>query len=368
MARPVRFRDRWRIRWLDEFGKRQSEVFTDYREALSALRSQEGQAEKARGEMRAGLRSKDTALEHTFDDLAAYWLERRAIPSRRKHIEVDRSIIRRHLQPAFAGISLATLGVEHVDRFVATRGHLSKKTIHNLLTLLIAMLNVGVELGWLTKAPKIRKPRVPLFERDFKYFRTEDEVRRFLRAAAEEGPLAFAIYATAVWTGLRAGELAGLLWDDVDLTRRLITVQRSYRGSTKSEMVRHVPVLDPLLPILREWRLRCPGDIVFPNERGTMNQPSARIFQEVFRRTILRGGFPKGYVTMHSTRHTFASFWMMRGGDLFRLQKILGHSTVQMTMRYSHLAPDAFSSDYGRLSSLAPTEPASVVRLGSGSG
>lgn len=52
-------------------------------------------------------------------------------------------------------------------------------------------------------------------------------------------------------------------------------------------------------------------------------------------------------------RHTFASHWVMTGGDLFKLQKILGHATVQMTMRYSHLVPSAFEADYGRLSKLA---------------
>jgi len=46
---------------------------------------------------------------------------------------------------------------------------------------------------------------------------------------------------------------------------------------------------------------------------------------------------------------TFASQWVVKGGDLFKLQKILGHQSVQMTMRYAHLAPDAFREDYGRL-------------------
>ena len=47
--------------------------------------------------------------------------------------------------------------------------------------------------------------------------------------------------------------------------------------------------------------------------------------------------------------NTLASHWVMRGGDLFKLQKILGHKSVQMTVRYAHLAPDAFAADYDRL-------------------
>ena len=51
----------------------------------------------------------------------------------------------------------------------------------------------------------------------------------------------------------------------------------------------------------------------------------------------------------HDLRHTFASHWVMRGGDLFKLQKILGHSSIEITLRYAHLAPHAFADDYGRL-------------------
>jgi integrase len=85
--------------------------------------------------------------------------------------------------------------------------------------------------------------------------------------------------------------------------------------------------------------------------------PSARIFQEVLHRVLAAAGFPKTqrggkerpYIRFHDLRHTFASRWVMKGGDLFKLQKILGHQSVQMTMRYAHLAPDAFKDDYARL-------------------
>jgi integrase len=140
-------------------------------------------------------------------------------------------------------------------------------------------------------------------------------------------------YATAIFTGMRAGEIAALEWSDVDLDRRLITVQRSFDGPTKSDRVRYVPILDPLLPVLRAWRLRHPGRLVFTNIAGTMFGSSARIFQEVLHRVldaaqlpkVQRNGKERPYVRFHDLRHTFASHWAMKGGDLFKLQKILGH-------------------------------------------
>jgi integrase len=196
-------------------------------------------------------------------------------------------------------------------------------------------------------------------------------VRRFLDAATQEGELVVAVYVAAVYTGMREGELAGLHWADVDLERRLITVQRSFKGPTKADDVRYVPILDPLLPVLRSWRLRCPGTLVFPNRDGRMHHPSARIFQETLHRVLDLAGFErvnrKGkarpIISFHSLRHTFASHWMMRGGDLFKLQKILGHKSVQMTQRYAHLAPDAFTADFGRLGSRTVAAMADVIPL-----
>lgn len=164
---------------------------------------------------------------------------------------------------------------------------------------------------------------------------------------------------------MRAGELAGLRWADVNWGERLITVQRSFRGPTKAGDVRYVPILDALLPTLRAWRLRSPGTLVFPNRDGQMLLPSSRVFQEVLHRVLVRGGFRgedgRRYLRFHDLRHTFASHWMMGGGDLFKLQKILGHKSVQMTMRYAHLAPAAFCEDYGRMGE--PVEAPTVVAM-----
>jgi integrase len=364
MSKPRKHYGKWRIRWTDEKGARLSETHDTREDALFAL----GKHELEVKEIQRGLRS-PLPPDKSVGDLCDYWLKNRA-PQKRSEKD-DQSIIRRHLRPELGEVRLRDLSVAHVDVLAAKRAHLDKKTLHNVLTLLITMLNVAMDLGWLLKMPRIRKPRVPLFTADFRFLRTKDEIGRLLRAAKDEGELVFVSYATAVYTGLRQGEVAGLRWDAIDLENRRITVQRSFEGPTKSGEVRHVPILDVLLPILKAWRLQCPGQIVFPNEAGTMHGKSARLFQEVFHRVLDRAGFPKAqrggkerrYIVFHDLRHTFASHWVMGGGDMFRLQKILGHKTVQMTMRYAHLAPDAFVGDYARLGAAAPEKGAVVLPI-----
>lgn len=366
-SKPTEHYGKWRIRILDAHGKRRSEVFDTHADAMRRLR----ELHQEKDEIRRGLRA---PVEHDkgFDALCVYWLENRAIHKR--SFRDDVSILKVHLRPFFGDVLLRSIGVERIDAYRAAKAALNPKTLANHLTLLKSMFNVAVDLGWLGRAPKIKKPRIAMFSTDFRYLRTTEEIDRFLHAASDEGEMVFALYATAVFTGLRAGELGGLHWDDIDFERRLITVQRSFDGPTKSGDVRYVPLLDALLPILRAWRLKHPGTMVFTNRDGNPLLPSGRVYQEVLHRVLLGGGFTphgkarraggtecKPYITFHDLRHTFASHWVMNGGDIFKLQKILGHKSIAMTMRYAHLAPQAYREDWGRFAS--PSTGAVVVPL-----
>lgn len=361
MAKPIRHRDKWRIRWIDEQGTRRSEVLGSFREAEERLRERKVEVDR----IRRGLQLPSLQVR-TFDELVRYWLSKRAIHKR--SAKDDESITRRHLLPAFGTLTLTDITVERVDQYKIDKQHLNPKTLSNHLTLLISMLNLAKDLGWVLAVPRIKKPLIQLFSTDYRYLRTQGEIRRFLQAAHAEGALVYALYSCAVFTGMRQGELAGLRWEDVDFERRFITVQRSFNSPTKGGYARYVPILDPLLPTLREWRLLCGGPLVFSSRSSTVLQKSARVFQEVLHRVLDRAdlvepGEPerRHYIVFHSLRHTFASHWMMNGGDVFRLQRILGHKSNTMTMRYSHLEPGAFSTDYSRLGNCAPIDVGRVL-------
>jgi len=363
VGRPIKHYDMWRIRPLDADGKRHSETFATFPEAQRRLRQLELEAQEIKEGRRARVEN-----DHRFGELCDYWLERRAIHKRSRKDDI--SIIRAHLRPFFGDDALLRdIGVERVDAFLGAKCHLHKQTVVHHLTLLKSMLNLAVDLAWLHRAPKIKKPRIPLFSHDYRFLRTDDELARFLRAAEEEGEAVHALYATAVYTGMRAGELGGLRWDDVDFERRLITVQRSFDGPTKAGDVRYVPILDALLPVLRNWRLRHPGVHVFTSRDGAPLKPSGRIYQEVLHRVLTTAGFPpvkngaseQSYINFHCLRHTFASHWVMKAGDLFKLQKILGHKNTAMTMRYAHLAPHAFAEDHARFTTVRSVDAAVVA-------
>ena len=367
MGRPIRLKNNtWRIRWHDDQGLRLSATFSTWHEAQRQLTTRQAEVQ----EVRAGRRRPAPPKVYSFDDLADYWRTHRV--ARKRSGKDDESILRCHLLTAFGGCPLRELGVERIDRFRGRLGHLSPKTVSNILTLLGTMLRLARDLEWIDRLPRIDKPKVRSGAEDYSWLRSAGEIERLLRAARDYGEHAFVLYATAVYTGLRQGELAALAWDRVDLERRLITVDRSFKGPTKGGRVRYVPILDVLLPVLRAWRLLGGGSgLVFPNERGRMQTPGARIFKDRFHRVLDAAGFERPvvgrqvhYIRFHDLRHTFASHWVMRGGDLFKLQKILGHKSIEMTLRYAHLCPSAFADDHGRFGPDACGGRGEVVPLG----
>ena len=182
---------------------------------------------------------------------------------------------------------------------------------------------------------------------------SHEEVMRLLSHAREQTPNLFPMIATAIYTGMRKGELFGLRWIDVLFERSVIHVAHSYGKTPKSGKWRPVPLHPALAPILREWQRHCPpGALVFPvvPERGAAQRMGTADDMLDIEATLQAAGCHVPVRPWHALRHTFASHYAMSGGSLLALQKILGHSKFEMTQIYSHLAPDYMAGEMARLS------------------
>jgi integrase len=226
---------------------------------------------------------------------------------------------------------------------------LSKATVKITLAYLSRMYNWAREEGIIDCANPlalVEKPSVGQQADDFEFL-SAAEVSKLLAWAETNQPSEFPLYATAVYVGMRMGELYGLRWVDVGLDRGLLSVRRSYRSTPKSGKHRHVPINPQLLPILQAWEKRCPTSaegLVFPTERGTMRSKDS----EYGYKAALKGS-KCHEVNFHALRHTFASHFVMSGGNILTLQKLLGHSSVSVSMKYAHLAPDFMREEIGRM-------------------
>ena len=173
MAKPTKHGDKWRIRWLDARGKRQSTVFDEYKRAQTELSRRQVEVE----EIRRGTRHAPPP-EKTFSDLCDYWLANRT--PRKRSCKDDKSLIEKHLRPAFGPMCLLDIGSEDVDAYVNQKiddEELSEKYVANQVTLLGTMLRAATtfKVPWLTSVPKFRKPKVALFSRDYQWLRSDDD-------------------------------------------------------------------------------------------------------------------------------------------------------------------------------------------------
>ena len=154
------------------------------------------------------------------------------------------------------------------------------------------------------------------------------------------------LFATLAFTGLRIGEAQGLRHADVRLAERRITVSERLRQLKTAGSVRDVPVPEPLARVLAEHLTRDPGG---PNEPLFLAPFSDyRAARRVFIRACRRASVHDA--TVHDLRHTFAVHAAQAGVPIPRIQKLLGHATVAMAMRYMKHAPEAyFAEDAARV-------------------
>lgn len=178
--------------------------------------------------------------------------------------------------------------------------------------------------------------------------------RRFLTRAEYDAALANAAdhvrpaITLAVETGLWKEELFSLTVAAIDLARREIR-----RDQTKSGAPRRVPLSDTAIATIKGL-LAQPGrpttPHLFAHADGTRYADMKEGFNAACRRAKITG------IRWHDLRHTFASWFVQAGGDLYHLSRILGHSTVQMTTRYSHLRIGDLHAELRRVAQNRPDE------------
>jgi integrase len=137
------------------------------------------------------------------------------------------------------------------------------------------------------------------------------------------------IVLVALTTGMRSAEIFGLAWRDVLYREELIAVRAKLKGGK----MRYVPLTPKLAAELRRYPVVFGEQCIFPPKRGAKGERQR--VEGSFETVLKRAGIED--FRFHDLRHTFASWYMMNGGDLYELAKILGHKNIKMTERYAKL-------------------------------
>lgn len=363
MAKPIRCGNGWRIKWTDHLGVRRSKCYLGHAEAKAALDRNQFETY----EIKVGRRPPPQE-QRTFAEAAAHWQEHVANREKRS-AKNDESVIRKHLLPMFGNYLLSEICQTHVDEYIKSRPKLSSKTHHNHITLLISILKMAARLRWLPFTPEIKKPRIQRQRQDI-CFLTEPEIAKLFNAAEKHSEQLYFMYQFAVYTGLRAGEIAGLKWSDLE--NNVIKVQRSYNGPTKSNKTRYVPIPEHFREAVINARKHSTSEWVFPNNVGNMHQRAARVFQEGFQKVVALSGIKQTRennryrITFHSLRHTYATQSIRHGINIHNLKNYMGHASVTTTEIYVRLIPN-LETIASPLPSFDKPSGGNVVALKSGS-
>ena len=202
-------------------------------------------------------------------------------------------------------------------------------------------------LSWCTRTKHLRVIRPEIIrEREpsgRERWLTAGELRRLQEHCPETW---WPLFATLVYTGLRVGEAQGLRGEDVRFTQRIIRVTDEHRSLKTASSQRDVPMPEELATLLAvhfEKHGIETADLVFPPPFNDYRQ-ARRVFLSAYKDASL------AHVTIHDLRHTFGVHCILAGVPVTRLQRLLGHATPYMALRYAQHAPQPFfEEDAARL-------------------
>ena len=372
----------WVVAWREQGIRRYSDPFPS-REVAEQVRAK---MERDRRALATGLPLPADTFP-TLGTLGDLWLERRK-DTHRAYVD-DKSRWHKHVRPALGHLRPAEVGHAEIRRFVEKKlADLGPQTVKHCIVLLSTLFTdlaerpteTGVTANPVRTLPRStrrlyrpthRPEDTPFLEQLFDAGRIMEQLAEPFRT----------MYAVGLYGMLRTGEVIGLHAEDVNLDRRVIRVHQQVRfgkvGPPKDDETRIVPIQTALVPLLAARLLAVGGSgPLFPatTRRGgragrrpvyiqihTLHDRFKAAATAAGREDVLEWDKP----WYQATRHTGASHWVMTGGDIGTLAKVLGHSTTWVTEHYAHVTPGRFApADFDRLSgaigSCLATEPVAI--------
>lgn len=171
-------------------------------------------------------------------------------------------------------------------------------------------------------------------------FLTSDEASILLAELSKRSADTYDMALFSLHTGARAGEIFSLTWGDIDIFSGTALLR-----DTKNNKNRHLYLTDQVKKMLL---LRKPGtpsksDLVFPAGKGNMLTQVSKTYYRVVEQLGLNEGVTdrRDKVTFHTLRHTYASTLVQKGVDIYHVKELLGHASIALTERYSHLSENS---------------------------
>lgn len=300
----------------DEFGRRKR-----FRQAVGPNKKE---AETYLGKKRTESREKklfnvQKDVKITFEEFGKEYVERHSRIYNKSFATDEHRL--KNLNKIFGSKYLFEITPKDIEdyKMVRLKDDIKAATINRDLALVRSMLNRAKEWGRLVRPNPCANMRKLRENNERLRFLSEDEIARLYCECRGE-LLAFVTF--AVNTGCRRGEILALSWSDID-----IQLSQIYIRDSKSGRGRVIPMNETVKRLILSLKKTLGSPIIF----GSHHREA---FDAALKRAKIEGA------SFHTLRHSFASHLVMRGVDLVTVSRLLGHTTIQMTMRYSHLSPE----------------------------
>jgi integrase len=264
----------------------------------------------------------------TFRELERDYFDRHAKPHKASW-RADEWLLNRYVPESWKSRKLNTFTRDEMERLHATIGREHGQSAANhLMRLMRCMWNLARDWD-LVRFDENPCSRVRWFkERKRERFLSPDELKRINGSLLAERDWRWkAYFPLCVMLGLRRSELLALSWQDVDLGTRTLRLEK-----TKNDRAHVLPLTSPVMRILESLPSRAAGRWLFPGDRpGQHLAEPSKAWQRIRKRAGLTD------VTIHSLRHTTASWMAGAGFGLQMIGRALNHSSIAITERYAHL-------------------------------
>lgn len=226
-------------------------------------------------------------------------------------------------------------------------------TLNNDIKELKSIFNKAIEWGYLYNNPAKNLGYIEIDDAKPIRYLSQEEYKKFFEICKQAFSEYYPIFYTFIHTGMRRGEILALDWSDIDFKQSMIYI-RSKDGfrpkgidkKSKQAKTRVIPIHDHLKNML--YKLRQPSGKIF-TYRG---QPySHNRLRRVLMR-IAKQAEVKGLTRLHELRHSYATFLVKHGVDIYKVKELLGHSDIRDTMKYAHMPTEFMKEDVKKLEAL----------------
>ena len=260
--------------------------------------------------------------------LSDIWEEYKRINHANKGMRTDDNRFNQHIGGSLGSKQIKNITIKDIDSFKLKLAECSPKTLKNTLELITRLSNFAIKKQL---APGLSfKIVYPSIDNHKMEDLSDEQLHKLLEVLHQEQNFDVRnIMMLALHTGLRRGEIFKLKWDDIDLQRNLINIVNPKSGRNQV-----IPLNDLAREIIEQC-IRHKSEYIFPATRGGGPRKS---IDRAARRIRAAAGIPDDFRPMYGLRHFFATALLCSGKvELHVLQKLLTHSSPQMTLRYAKI-------------------------------